>query len=65
MIINVQDVLRIEPKLEFSKPSTLNITCHLTEDQLEKLFYAIWDKVGNDKLNEWLEKEDMKLTHKL
>jgi hypothetical protein len=65
MIINVQDILRIEPKLESRKSSTLNITCHLTEGQLEKLFYGIWDDVGNDKLNEWLAKEDMKLTHKL
>ena len=65
MIINVQDLLRIEPKLECRKPSTLDIHAHLTVGQMENLFYTIWDEVGNDILNEWLEKEDMKLSHKL
>lgn len=65
MIINVNGINKIEPKLESRKPSTLNIHVHLTVGQMEQIFYELWDEVGSDTFNEWLEKEDMKLSHKL
>mgnify|MGYP000921628758 CR=1 FL=1 len=61
MKINVSAIHEIEPQIEMRKPQTLNITAVIEEYQAEKIFYNILDYFGDDKVEEWFNKEGKKL----
>ena len=61
MKINVQSIDGVESQIEQRAPATLIVNAHLTKSQLQTLFYQIWEHVGDDILQEWLNAEDKKM----
>lgn len=57
MKINVQTIDGIEPQIEMRAPSTLVINAHLTKAQMQRIFYQIWEEVGNEILKEWIKND--------
>ena len=64
MKINVTSISEIEPNLEYRKPSTLTVEAHLTEYQMQQLFYQLWEDVGDEILNDWLKCEGKQMIEK-
>lgn len=57
MKINVQSIDGIEPQIEMRAPATLVINAHLTNGQMEVLFYRILEYAGIESIQQWLGKE--------
>lgn len=64
MTINVCALFEVRPMYEMRKPSSLDLTVSMDEYRLEKLFYQIWEDVGDDGLNKWLTREGYNNLHK-
>ncbi len=57
MKINVQSIDGIEPQIEMRAPATLVINAHLTNYQMEVLFYRILEYAGIESIQKWLNDE--------
>lgn len=61
MKINVESIHGIESKLESRKPSSFLIDVHLSKGKMQDLFYQIWEEVGDEILQEWLNSEEKQM----
>lgn len=62
MIIYVNALFEVKPKLEPRAPSTLELNVSIDTHNQQKLFYDIWEYNGDSGLNEWLKAEGYQLT---
>ena len=61
LVINVAELNKITPHLEYRTQNTLNIEMMLSEYQVEQLLNSILAEFTDEKLNSWLSKENLKL----
>lgn len=57
MKINVRTIIEIEPQIEMRAPATLIINVDMNKEQKRSLFYTMWEDVGDEILQEWLNSE--------
>ena len=64
MKINVTSISQIETKYEMRQAPSFLVDVYLTEYQMEQLFWQLWEDVGDETLNSWLNREDKQMIPK-
>lgn len=59
--IIINRLKNVTPEYVMRQESDLKLEVEMTEGRLETLFYKIWAEVGDEKLTEWIRRENYNL----